>query len=310
MVWNMSDELIASFLRSKRASNKTPSTIASYSADMTYLSRWCAEHGRTIETLRRQDIETYLDELLAAGLSPATADRRRRTFVQFYRWAVAEEEVALDPMLRIDAIKIPEDPPPVVTPAEMAALLKACETPRKAGNGPAPLALQFENKRDRAILLTLHNTGMRASELVGIHLDDLNLSVGTETVTVLGKGRRRRTVALVPAVADAIDKYLRHRRKHRLAALPHLWLGSRGPLTDNGMRQMLQRRCDDAGIEHINPHRFRHTFAHRALSKGISDGDLMSIAGWNSPQMLRRYGASEAANRAQAAHREHFSRGD
>ena len=65
---------------------------------------------------------------------------------------------------------------------------------------------------------------------------------------------------------------------------------------------------DDAGIEHINPHRFRHTFAHEAKSRGMSDGDLMVIAGWQSPQMLHRYGASAAADRARDSHRRLFGK--
>ena len=91
-----------------------------------------------------------------------------------------------------------------------------------------------------------------------------------------------------------------------MAKLPNVWLGPRGPLTDSGLRQLLERRCAKAGIRPINPHLFRHTFAHEAKRRGMADDALMSVAGWRSPQVLHRYGASAAAERARESHRKLF----
>jgi len=74
-------------------------------------------------------------------------------------------------------------------------------------------------------------------------------------------------------------------------------------MTANGIHQMLQRRAGAASIEHLHPHMFRHTFAHRWLADGGQEQDLMRLAGWKSPQMLSRYGASAADERARDAHR-------
>jgi integrase len=96
-----------------------------------------------------------------------------------------------------------------------------------------------------------------------------------------------------------MDRYLRVRRSD----LAELWIGAKGPMTPSGIAQMIRRRATQAGIGHIHPHQFRHTFAHRWLEAEGQEGDLQEIAGWRSREMLRRYGASSRAERARKAHR-------
>jgi integrase len=74
-------------------------------------------------------------------------------------------------------------------------------------------------------------------------------------------------------------------------------------MTDSGITQMLERRCARAGIDKIHPHQLRHTFAHEWLAAGGGENDLMRLAGWKSRQMLSRYGASVADERARESHR-------
>ena len=109
--------------------------------------------------------------------------------------------------------------------------------------------------------------------------------------------------------ALAIDRYLRVRAEKRAQArLPvggPLWLGSlrKDRLTGSGIAQMLERRCKEAELPHINPHMFRHTFAHVWRVDGGEETDLMRLMGWRSRQMLSRYGESAADERAIKAHR-------
>jgi integrase len=100
-----------------------------------------------------------------------------------------------------------------------------------------------------------------------------------------------------------LDRYLRVRPRHPKAGLTSLWLGQRGALTGEGIRQLIGVRARQAGLEGVFVHRFRHSFAHAWLADGGQEHDLAQVAGWSSTAMLARYGASAAAERARQAHR-------
>ena len=278
--------LLRSFARSLRARNRSPKTISSYLEAVRLLS----EHakGRDLISLRRGDIQAFLADQLDHH-RPTTAAVRFRSLQQLYRWAMEEELIEVSPMTGLRPPAIPDEPVAVLNASTISKLLASM-------NGRS-----FDDRRDTAIVRLFLDTGMRSLELASLTTADIDLD--QDVAVVLGKGRRPRACPFGDKTGQAIERYLRERSKHRLARNRALWLGARGVMTDNGIRQMLRRRAKQAGLDHLHPHMFRHTFAHRWLSEGGQEQDLMRLAGWKSREMLGRYGASAADQRARDAHK-------
>ena len=283
-------ELIPSFERHLRAKNLAPRTITSYVDAAHEFDAWLTKQAGVLDVteIRQEHVENYIDSILSRASASHGATHFRR-LQQLWRWLADEEEVDLSPMRRMSPPKIPEQPVPIVPEDDLRALLAACE------------GRDFTDRRDAAIVRVLIDCGVRASELIGLTVADLDWDYSV--LVVLGKGRRRRSVPFGKRTSASLDRYMRSRRTHRWAELDALWIGAKGALTTSGVTQLVERRCGKAGIPAISLHRFRHSFAHAWLSEGGQESDLMRLAGWSSREMVARYGASAADQRAREAHR-------
>lgn len=291
------DDLFASFARDLRAADKAPRTIVIYGQAIRFFCDWLAEQDRpqTAESLTKHAISAWLASLVERGQAESTVLTRYRSMRRFCRWLVAEEELDSDPMRNLEQPRPADKPVPVITDAEIGALLKTCES------------RTFVGRRDEALLRVLFDCGLRISELAALDVDDVDLD--NEVVHVVGKGRRRRVVPFGAKTARALDRYRRERKKHNHAAAAGWWLGQRGGLSADGVDNILRERAKKAGVKDLHAHRFRHTFAHDWLLAGGQERDLKRLAGWTSDVMLERYGASAAVERAHSAARR-LKRGD
>jgi site-specific recombinase XerD len=281
--------LNTSFRLTLEQEDKSPRTVEAYTDAVRLLAAYCQATGQPLlaRELTRDHIRAFIVDQLAHW-KPATAHQRYRSLHAFFHWATEEGELPASPMDGMKPPQLREQPVGVVRAEHLAQLLRTCE------------GRDFTSRRDTAIILLLVDTGMRRAECVGIKLDDVDLE--QKLVWVLGKGRRPRALPLGRKTAQALDRYLRAREDHRLAYLPHLWLGRNGHMTASGIYQVVRDRARAAGLAHMHPHQLRHAFATAWLAEGGNENELMLVAGWKSRVMIDRYTKATAAERARASH--------
>jgi site-specific recombinase XerD len=145
------------------AANKARRTIEGY-LDATRLLCEILRARRIpgdVADLTREHIEEFIADILTRA-KPATASNRYRALQQFFKWAVDEGDIPASPMVKMRPPHIPEEPPPVVSDADLVRLLKACD------------GKDFLSRRDAAIIRLLLDTGMRRSELAGLRVEDID----------------------------------------------------------------------------------------------------------------------------------------
>jgi integrase/recombinase XerD len=288
---------ISSFRLCLAAEGKSAKTVRMYTEAVQWFAaaHLIPQTSRTRwEQVSGQDIQRWMVGLLGR-YSDSYASNQYRALQQFFKWWAGEEDLP-DPMTRLRPPRVTEKLVPVFTSVELSKLEKVC-----AGR-------LFAQRRDLALIAVFRATGVRLSELAGIlyDLEDAQRSdvdLWQREITVRGKGGKTRIVRISHQTAVTLDRYIRARARHAQAYRPQLWLGvnNRGPVTANGIYQMIVRRGRQSGVA-VHPHRFRHHFSHTWLDRGGAEGDLMGLNGWTFPQMLRRHGASARSTRARRSY--------
>lgn len=277
------------FVRDLKLAGRSELTMQSYLEAAEQLE---AFHGGALafEEMTKSHVSDYLLEVLQEH-SASTAANRFRSLRRIFNWMVREEFIVKSPMASISEPR-GEDKAIAIPPVDdVRKLLATCR------------GKDHDSLRDEAIIRLFCEPGApRVAEMAGILRDRVDF--GLDVVLIIGKGNKWRSVPFGAKTGKAIMRYERARAKHPLHALPYLWLGARGKqLTKSGIYQMIERRCQVAGIAHIHPHALRHFAADAWFAAGGSEQDAMRLFGWTSLEMPRLYGRGNAEQRAIDAHR-------
>jgi integrase/recombinase XerC len=229
------------------------------------------------------DLRAYLADRRSAGLGNASAARELSAVRAFLTYA-AEQQGEIAQLPRTRAPKRPRTLPRPAAPDEAVSL---------AEDAAAAAQVEWIGARDLAILLLLYGAGLRVSE--ALSLTARVLPIGP-SVRVTGKRSKTRVVPIVPAVAQAIDAYVRQCPFPRFGDAP-LFVGARGgPLNGDLVRRSVRAARKRLGLpDTLTPHALRHSFATHLLARGADLRALQELLGHASLSSTQIYTAVDAA---------------
>jgi integrase/recombinase XerD len=240
-------------------------SVAAYRRDLAKLASFASAHSLRTRSIRRDDVVEFLGSLYKQGLDGRSVARHLVTLRNFFRFALSENWIKLDPTLNLDSPKIWKSLPGCLTMEEVDRLLALPDPASSLG------------MRNKALLELLYSTGLRVSELVGLRLGDIDMQAGC--LRCIGKGNKERLVPVGKQAISAVTAYLREARPRlvrRQASAPFIFVNSRGgKLSRVGFWKVLKQYGRQAGLgRKLSPHKLRHSFATHLLERGA---DLRSV---------------------------------
>ena len=304
-------------------------TVQAYGRDLERFSTWCALVRYTEYTKPTlKDLARYLAFLHDEELAPPSIARHLVSLKMFYRFLRLEERADAAAVDLLGSPKLWERIPGVLPPSAVEELLKA------------PEAADRFYLRDRALLETLYATGCRASEVVGLRLEDVYLDAGF--CRAFGKGSKQRVVPLGRPAIEAIRCYLAEGRVGvkergregegrlgvkergregekpdpaspplRVSPTPSLLFVSKSgrPLNRILLWSLVKKYCKRAGLPHtVSPHTLRHSFATHMLTGGADLRTVQELLGHASIQTTQHYTHVDR-DRLKAIHKQFHPRG-
>lgn len=265
--------LLQKFIVAKKVKGCSERTLKYYYSSIRLA---LAKINRPVTEITSDDILYFLALEMQRGISKCSVDNTRRNISSFYQWLTREEIITKNPMLKVDNIKYTKVKETALDDEEIERMRTV-----------------LRDWREKAIFEMLLSTGCRVTELVNIRLVDIE----GDAITVLGKGSKYRTVYMNAKAKIAVEHYISERND----ANPYLfaagvmfmfngWKGGSGMkrmnehewwqhpefvvvdrhLDASSVRTVLRRAGDACNIENVHPHRFRRTFATKALRAGMS----------------------------------------
>jgi integrase/recombinase XerD len=256
-------QLLAGHLRTLRLQKGlSEHTTLSYGRDLSQYAEFLLARGENLTTASSDDVRAFLAE---GEWRPSTRARKTAALRSFYKESIQSDVVSIDPTRALAGPRLESRLPRVLSVAEVEKMLSL---PKADPSG----------LRDRALLETLYGAGLRASEVIGLRLQDIDLDVGF--VRVIGKGDKERVVPLGRMALQALRAYNERGRRllggAGLLKAPELFLNNRGRrLSRQGLHLIIKGYVREAGLaDDVSAHTLRHSFATHLLEGGA---DLRAV---------------------------------
>ena len=239
-------------------------TLSSYIRDLNQFRTWLLGSGITdLRKVKKEAINEYLLHMTQIGKSPATVTRSTASIKSFYAYLLQSGAIKANPAKSVAAMKVERKYPEILTNREVELFLEQ------------PKCVDEKGFRDHAMLELLYATGIRVSELIGLNVEDVNLSAGFIRCTSRGK---ERIVPLYHTAVKALEDYVRNIRPRIIADEEEqaLFVNMNGErMSRQGFWKIIKYYQEKAEIDKdITPHTLRHSFAVHLLENGA---DLRSI---------------------------------
>lgn len=266
----------------------SPHTVDDYARTFARFEQFIG--AREVGEITATDVHRFLNQAqIKYKLSNKTLSNVWVALSSFFTWAVLEFNIShpIHGLVRRPSYRRP--PIEAYTEIEIKALLAACDTmtPWHSRRGKRVISKRPTAPRDKAILILLLDTGLRASELCDLRLRDYEPGSGRLLVRH-GKGNKKRTVFLGETSRRHLWRYL-STRLDTLSDDPLFTTRSGSPLDRGELLNMIVTCAKRAGVSRANVHRFRHTFAITFLRNGGNVLTLQKLLGHEKMETLRIY---------------------
>lgn len=278
----------------------TPATLEAYRRDLLQHIAYLADREgiQTPAQVARSSLLSFLVWLREAGCAASTVARKESSLRSFYAFLAEQGELSADPAALLESPRLARPLPNVLTQDEVVRLL---ETPDEES---------LLGRRDAAMLELAYAAGLRVSELLGLKIEELNLSVGY--LRCRGKGGKERIVPVHQVAIDKIRRYLLEDREsyHPRTSQRVIFLNRSGkPLSRMGFWKILRKYVAQAGIPRsISPHVLRHSFATHLLENGVDLRSLQEMLGHSDIATTQIY-THVSASRLKEIHARFHPRG-
>ncbi len=271
---------VITFLRDRQAQGMAKGTLQFYRGKLAAFTAFAGKHSvEDVEIITPDLLRGYLLQLAEDGHTPGGIHCYYRALRTFLLWWEAETEPTdyKNPIRRVKPPKVPEEALDPVELADVAALLDTCGS-------------DFHGQRDKAIITTLLDTGVRAGELVRFDLADLDIS-NSSLLVRKSKSKKPRSVFFGAKTRRALRAWIRKRGPDP-GALFQTERGDR--LKFWGLREVIRRRSKDAGIDPPGLHDFRRAFCLAQLRAGVDVLSISRLLGHASTVLVWRYAKQTA----------------